>query len=94
MPFIRSLISERRTRTVAVILSLSKIIPSYSRCEEKKLVYITITAPFNHQPSSCIKCTKSNIYLFCNVKSVSNTKYIFIFLYNIYSLSQLLGVNT
>ena len=80
--------------TVAIIFLFSEIIPSYSYCEEKKLVYITITAPFSHQPSLYIKCTKSNIYLFCNVRSVSNTEYIFKFLYNIYSPFQLLGRNT
>ena len=87
MPFIRFLVSKRRTYTVVVILSLSEIMPSYSCCEEKKLVYIAIIAPFSHQPSSYIKYTKSNIYLSCNIKSVSDAEYIFIFLYNIYSLS-------
>ena len=87
MPFIRSSVSKRRAYIIAVILSLSKIMPIYSYYAEKKLVYIAITAPFNHQPSSYIKYTKSNMYSSCNIRSVSNTKYIFIFLYNIYSLS-------
>ena len=46
MPLIRSLVSERHAYTVAVILLLGKIIPSYSYCEEKKLVYIIIIALF------------------------------------------------
>ena len=79
---------------VAVILLLGEIMPSYSCYKEKKLVYIVIIAPFNYQPSFYIKYTKSNIYLFCNIKSVSNIKYIFIFFCDIYSLSQLLGRNT
>ena len=94
MPPIRSLASKRHTYIVAIILLLGKIMPSYSHCEEKKLVYITIIAPFSRQPSFYIKYTKLNIYLSYNIKLVFNTKYIFIFLYNIYSLSQLLGKNT
>ena len=94
MPFIRSLASERCAYIVAVILSLGEIMPSYSHYKEKKLVYIIIIAPFSHQPFFYIKCTKLNIYLSYNVKSISNAKYIFIFLYNIHSLSQLLGGNT
>ena len=76
MPLIRFLVFERCTYIIAVILLLSEIMPSYSHCEEKKLVYIMIIAPFSRQPSSCVECTKSNMYLSYNVKSVSNTKYI------------------
>ena len=76
MPPIRSLASKRRTHTVAVILLLSKIMPSYSCYEEKKLVYIIIITLFSCQPSFYIKCTKLNIRLSYNVKSVSDIKYI------------------
>ena len=93
MPPIRSLASKRCAYIVTVILLFSEIMPSYSYYEEKKLVYIIIIAPFNHQPSFYIKCTKLNIYLSYNIRSVFNTKCIFIFLYNIHSLSQLLGGN-
>ena len=48
MPPIRSLASKRRAYTVAVILLLSEIMPSYSCCKEKKLVYITIAAPSSY----------------------------------------------
>ena len=48
MPPIRFLVSKRRTYTVAVILLLGKIIPSYSHCDKKKLVYIIIIAPFSY----------------------------------------------
>ena len=74
MPLIRSLVSKRYIYTVAVILLFGKIIPSCSYCDEKKLVYITIAAPFSRQPSFCVKYTKSNMCLSCNIKSVSNTK--------------------
>ena len=76
MPPIRSLASAYCTKLVAVILLISKIMLLYSYCEEKKLVYIIITALFSRQPSFYVKCTKLNIYLFYNVKSVSNTKYL------------------
>ena len=77
MPFIRFLVSKRRAHTVAVILLFSKIMPSCSCCEEKKLVCITIIAPFSHQPSLYIEYTKSNIRLFYNVKLVSNAEYLY-----------------
>ena len=94
MPPIRSLASKRHAYTVTVILLLGKIMPSYSHYKEKKLVYIIIIAPFSHQPSFCSKYTKLNICLSCNIKSVSNAKYIFMPFSNVYSLSQLLGGNT
>ena len=94
MPFIKSSISAYCAKLVAVIFLLSEIMPSYSCYKEKKLVYIIITAPFGRQPSFYIKYTKLNIRLSCNVKSVSDTKYIFISFYNIHNLSQLLGGNT
>ena len=74
--FIRSMASKHCTHTVLVILLLGKIMPSYSCCAKKKLVYITIAAPSSHQPSFYIKYTKLNIYLSYNVQSVSNTKYL------------------
>ena len=76
MPPIRSLASERHAYIVAVILLLGEIMPSYSYYKEKKLVYIVIIAPFSRQPFSYIKCIKSNIYSSCNVKLVSNAKYL------------------
>ena len=94
MPPIKSLASKCHTYIIAVIFSLGEIMPSCSYCEEKKLVYIIIAAPSSRQPSFCIKYTKSNIRSSYNIKLVSNTKYIFIFFCNIYSLSQLLSKNT
>ena len=78
MPPIRSLASERRAHTVAVILSLGEIMPSYSCCNEKKLVCVVIIAPFGHQPSSCIEYTKLNICLSYNVRLVSNAECLYL----------------
>ena len=74
MPSIRSLASKCCTYIVSVILLFSEIMPIYSRCAEKKLVYIIIVALFSCQPSFYLKCTKLNIYLSCNVRSVLDTK--------------------
>ena len=74
MPPIRSLASKCYAYIVAIILLLNKIMPSCSYCKEKKLVYIIIIAPFSRQPSFYVKCTKLNIYLSCNIKSVSDAK--------------------
>ena len=81
MPFIRSLVSKHYTYIVAVILSLSKIMPTYSYCVLKRLVYIIIIAPLGRQPFSYTKCTKLNIRSSCDVRSVFNTKYIY-FIYS------------
>ena len=59
---------------VTTILLLGEIIPSYSCCEEKKLVYVVIIAPFSHQTFFYIKCTKSNMRLSCNIRSVLDAK--------------------
>ena len=70
MPFIRFLVSKcfiHYSKLIAVILSLGKIIPIYSCCAKKKLIYIIIAALFSHQPSSYFKCTKLNIYSSYNV---------------------------
>ena len=45
MPPIRFLASKYYTRVVTVILLLSEIMPIYSRCILKGLVYIAIIAP-------------------------------------------------
>ena len=44
MPFIRSSASKRRACIIAVILLLGKIMPTYSYCVLKRLVYIIIIA--------------------------------------------------
>ena len=78
MPLIRSLVSKRCTRIVAIILLLSKIMPTCSHCVLKGLVYIIIITPLSRQPSSYAKCIKSNIRLFYDVRLVSNAKYIYL----------------
>ena len=85
MPSIRSLAFKRLAyyfKLVAVILSLGKIMPTYSRYEEKGLVYIAIIALSSRQPSSYVECTKSNIDFLYNIRLVSNAKYaFFVYLY-------------
>ena len=48
MPFIRFLVFKRRTYIVAIIFLLSEIMPTYSRCVLKGLVYIIIIASLGH----------------------------------------------
>ena len=74
MPSIRSLVSKRRAYIVAIILSLSEIMSTYSCYVLKGLIYIIIIALLGYQPSFYIKCTKLNIYLSYNIKLVFNTK--------------------
>ena len=78
MPPIKSLASERRARVVAVILLLGEIMPTYSCCVLKGLVYVIIIAPLGRQPSFYAKCIKLNMRLFYNIKSVFNAKYIYL----------------
>jgi len=66
---------ERRSCTAAIILLLGKIMPSCSYCAKEGLICVIITSPINWQPSSYIKCTRANMWLSYNVRSVSNTKY-------------------
>ena len=47
MPFIRSLAFKRCAYIVATILLLGEIMPIYSYCAKKKLVYVVIIAPFS-----------------------------------------------
>ena len=80
MPFIRSSVFKRLAyyfKLVAVILSLSKIMPTYSYYMEKELMYIIIMALFGRQSSFYAKYTKLNICLFYNIYLVFNTKCIF-----------------
>ena len=48
MPPVRFLVSTCHAKLVAVVLSLSKIMPSYSYYKEKKLVYIIIVSLSNY----------------------------------------------
>ena len=81
MPSVRSLVSKCYARVIAIILLLSKIMPTYSCCVLKGLVYVIIIVPLGRQPSSCIKYTKLNMYLSYNIRLVFNTKYTF-FIYS------------
>ena len=77
MPLVRFLASKRRTYVVAVILLLSEIMPIYSYCVLKGLVYIAIIAPLSCQPSFYTKYTKLNMRSSYNIKLVFNAKYAF-----------------
>ena len=80
MPPVRSSAFKRTAyyfKLVAIILSLNKIIPTYSYYVEKGLIYIIIIAPLSCQPSFCIKCTKLNMRLSYNIRLVFNAKCIF-----------------
>ena len=87
MPFIRSSASKRHTYIVAVILLLSEIMPIYSCYAKKKLVYIIIIAPFSRQPSFYFKCTKSNIYLSCDIQLALDIEYAFFLILNLSHLN-------
>ena len=81
MPLIRSSVSKHLTyyfKLMAIILLLSKIIPTYSRCIEKGLVYIIIMALSSRQPFFYTKYTKLNMRLSCNIYLVFNIKYAFL----------------
>ena len=75
MPPIRSSAPGRYNKLITLIISISKVIPSYSYYVKKGLVYITITAPSGRQPSSYTKYIKANMRSSCDVRSISNTKY-------------------
>ena len=74
MPPIRSTASRRYNKLITLIISVSKVIPSYSCYVKKGLVYITIAAPSGRQSFSYIKCIKANMRSSCDVRSVSNAK--------------------
>ena len=76
MPFIRSLVSKYYAYIVFIILLLGEIMPLYSYCAKKKLVYIVIITLFSRQPFFYFKYTKSNIYLSYNIRLVFNIKYL------------------
>ena len=67
MPLIRSLASAYRTHVVALIFLLGKIIPIYSYCAKKRLIYVVIAALSSCQPSSCFKYTRSNMRFSYNI---------------------------
>ena len=68
------LASVKHTYIVSVILSLSEIMPSCSRCIKKGFTYVVIASPFSRQPLSYAKCTKANMRSLCNVHSVSDSE--------------------
>ena len=78
MPLVKFSAFKRTTcrfKLVAMILLLSKIIPTYSCCAEKGLIYIIIIAPLGRQPFFYTKYTKLNMRLSCNIRLIFNAKY-------------------
>ena len=69
-----SVASVRRTALVALILLIGKVMPSCSRCVEKRLVCVAIAAPSGCQPSSYAEYTKANMRSSYNVCSVSDAE--------------------
>ena len=67
MLFIRFMVSKRCTLLMSTIILLGVIMPSYSCCIKKKLLYIVIIDLFNRQPFFYMECTKSNIRLFYDI---------------------------
>jgi len=49
----------------------------YSYCAKEGLVCIMLVNPLSRQPSSYLKCTKVNIRLSYNIRSIFNAKYIY-----------------
>ena len=78
IPPVRSLASKRYAYVIAIIFLFSEIMPTYSRYVLKGLVCVIIIAPLGRQPSFCTKCTKLNIYLSCNIRSVFNIECVYL----------------
>jgi hypothetical protein len=81
MPPVRSLVFKYYILLISTITLFSEIMPFCSRYIKKKLLYVTIIAISSYQYFFGSKYIKLNIHLSCNIKSVSNAKYIFISLY-------------
>ena len=86
IPLIKSVASKRCTYIVAVILLFSEIMSIDSRCVLKWLVYIAIIAPLGRQPFFCVKYTKLNIRLFCNIRLVFNAECIYLYVLRFYKV--------
>src|SRR6266700_1365578 len=72
-----SIASIYHTILIILILSISKVIPSYSHYIKKGLIYIIITALSSRQPLFYTKYIKVNMHLSCNIYSISAAKYIY-----------------
>ena len=75
MPPVRSSASRRRNKLMSLILSISKVMLSYSCCVKRGLLCIIIMSPFSRQPLSCTKYTTINIRSSYNIYLVSNAEY-------------------
>ena len=63
--------------TVAFILLFSEAISLYSYYMKEGLVYVAIVAPSSRQPFSCAEYTRLNVYISCDVYSMSDAEYIY-----------------
>ena len=57
MPLIRSLAFKCWAKLISTIILLGEIMPFYSCCVKRRLLYIIIIALSNYQPSSYAKYT-------------------------------------
>ena len=78
IPLVRSSVSKRHTYIVAMILLLSKIMPTCFCYVLKGLVYIAIIASLGRQPFFYIKYTKLNIRSSYDIRLVFNAKCAFL----------------
>src|SRR6266704_354578 len=76
MPPIRSFAFKHYNKLITIILLLNKVIPFCSYYVEKGFTCVAIMAPSGHQLLFCTKCTGANIRSLCDVRSVSDSKYI------------------
>ena len=72
---IRSTASRRHNKLILLILSISKVMPSYSYYIKKRLLCIVIASPFSYQPLSCTKYITTNMRSSYNIYLVFNAKY-------------------
>ena len=78
MPAIRLIVFKYHTLFTSSIALNGEIINPCSCYAKKELVCVIIIKPFNYQPSSCFKCTKSNTCALYNVHSVPLNKCTFL----------------
>ena len=77
MPPIRLLISIYHALLISFIAYDGEIISPCFYYAKKGLVYIAIVKSSSRQPFFCSECTKLNIYILYNLRSVSLNKYIY-----------------
>ena len=74
IPLVRCTAFKHYNKLILLILSISKVMPSYSYCIKRGLLYITIASPSSCQLLSCTECTTINMRFSCNIYLVSNAE--------------------